>query len=174
MNSNGQEQKISIFDLDMLVFDFDGVFTDDLVTIHQDGTESVTCSRTDSLGISKLLKYLELNSLNVDIFVLSTETNPVVNARCKKLSLSAYSGIQNKSDFLKIRSSETGRLLTRTLYVGNDLNDLEAMSLCSYSYAPANAHPQIKLKSTKTFESNGGAGFVRELIEYLVPDLWTS
>jgi N-acylneuraminate cytidylyltransferase len=174
MNSNGQEQKISIFDLDMLVFDFDRVFTDDLVTIHQDGTKSVTCSRTDSLGISKLLKYVELNRINVDIFVLSTETNPVVNARCKKLSLSAYSGIQNKSDFLKNRSLETGRLLTRTLYVGNDLNDLEAMSLCSYSYAPANAHPQIKLKSTKTFETSGGAGFVRELIEYLVPDLWAS
>ena len=59
MNSNGQEQKVSIFDLDMLVFDFDGVFTNDLVTVHQDGSESVTCSRTDSLGISKLLKYLE-------------------------------------------------------------------------------------------------------------------
>ena len=174
MDSNGQEQKFSIFDLDMLVFDFDGVFTDDLVTVHQDGTESVTCSRTDSLGISKLLKYVDSNSLNLDIFVLSTETNPVVSARCKKLNLSAYSGIQNKSDFLKTRSSDTGRLLTRTLYVGNDLNDFEAMSLCSYRYAPANAHPQIKLISTKTFESSGGAGFVRELIEYLVPDLWTS
>ncbi len=158
----------------MLVFDFDGVLTDDLVLAHQDGSESVSCSRADSLGISQLKKYVDTHDLNLKIMVVSTETNPVVESRCKKLQIDCFPGVHNKGYFLKNYTSDHGLLLSKTLFVGNDLNDLEAIKLSRYSFAPANADPRIKEIVTKVFKSLGGKGFVREVIEYLVPELWDS
>ena len=42
-----------------LVFDFDGVFTDNKVYIDQDGKESVSCTRSDGLGLDIIRKYIE-------------------------------------------------------------------------------------------------------------------
>ena len=156
----------------MLVFDFDGVFTDDLVIVHEDGSESVACSRTDSLGISRLYKYIKAHNLKLKLLVVSTETNSVVKARCKKLKIDSFTGVLDKANFLKEYSAESSLSLSKTLYVGNDLNDLPAIKLVPYSFAPANADPRIKENVTKVFDSFGGNGFVREVIEYLVPDLW--
>ena len=174
MNSISREEKVNIFDLEMVVFDFDGVFTDDLVTVNQDGVESVTCSRRDSLGISRLFSYLLENKLVLPIFVVSTETNPVVSTRCEKMRIESFIGIQNKAEFLLSYSAQTGKSLNRTLYVGNDMNDLGAMKIVSHSFAPANADERVKAQVTKVFETSGGRGFVRDVVEYLVPDLWES
>ena len=67
----------------VIVFDFDGVFTDGKVTVSQDGTESVVCSRKDSLGIN-LLKEKRIRSV-----VISKEKNPVVMKRCEKMGIDA-------------------------------------------------------------------------------------
>src|SRR5262245_31586775 len=64
--------------IDLVVFDFDGVFTDNRVLVSLDGEESVTCHRGDGLGIS------QLRQKNIPLVVLSTETNSVVTARCRK------------------------------------------------------------------------------------------
>lgn len=172
MNSISQEEKVNIFELEMIVFDFDGVFTDDLVSVNQDGIESVTCSRRDSLGISRLFSYQLEKKLDLAIFVVSTETNPVVSTRCAKMKIQSYLGIQNKAKFLLSYSAQTGKSLNRTLFVGNDMNDLDAMKIVSHSFAPANADERVKLQVTKVFENSGGSGFVRDVVEYLVPDLW--
>jgi hypothetical protein len=66
--------------IDLVVFDFDGVFTDNRVLVSSDGMESVICDRGDGHGISRLRR------LGIPLAVLSTETNPVVAARCQKLS----------------------------------------------------------------------------------------
>jgi YrbI family 3-deoxy-D-manno-octulosonate 8-phosphate phosphatase len=172
VNPIAQNKKVNLFDLDMLIFDFDGVFTNDQVTVHQDGEESVTCSRTDSLGISRLFRYLENRGIKLKLLVVSTETNPVVVKRCEKLKIDSHTGVLDKSSFLKQYSRENNLSLTRALYVGNDLNDLQAIKLVPYSFAPANADFRIKQTVTKVFDSYGGSGFVREVVEYLVPDLW--
>jgi len=43
-----------------IVFDFDGVFTDNTVLVNQDGVESVRCSRADGLGIEAVQHLVEL------------------------------------------------------------------------------------------------------------------
>ena len=68
-------------DVDLLVLDFDGVMTDDRVLVDQHGIESVACHRGDGWGIARL------RDAGVPIVVLSTETNPVVAARCEKLRI---------------------------------------------------------------------------------------
>ena len=43
-----------VLDLVLVVFDFDGVFTDNAVYVFQDGTEAVRCSRGDGIGLREL------------------------------------------------------------------------------------------------------------------------
>src|SRR3954468_23304923 len=76
--------------LEALVMDFDGVHTDNRVQVDQDGHESVACSREDGLGLEQLRK------TGLPMLVLSKERNPVVLARCKKLQLPCFSGIEAK------------------------------------------------------------------------------
>ena len=74
----------------LLVFDFDGVMTDNSVLVFQDGSEAVICSRGDGMGITLLRK------AGFPMLVLSTEENPVVMARCRKLHLECMHGIEDK------------------------------------------------------------------------------
>ena len=150
---------ISLYDIDALVFDFDGVLTNNLVHLDQDGKEWVSCSRADGLAFDVLRK------LNKPAFILSTEKNPVVSARAKKLKIQALQGISNKVDAL-INLVETNNFhFENILYVGNDLNDYRVMQLCGYTACPADSHEKIKQLSTITLKTNGGDGVVRELLE---------
>ena len=73
--------KIDIRSFHTLVFDFDGVFTDNSVYISHDGIESVKCHRSDGLGISKLKSLKIPLSLNIGFIskkfeVLNQSSNP--------------------------------------------------------------------------------------------------
>jgi len=151
--------KISINDIDALIFDFDGVLTNNLVHLDQDGKEWVSCSRADGLAFDVLRK------LNKPAFILSTEKNPVVSARANKLKIQALQGIENKVDTLTGLAESNGFKIERILYVGNDLNDYRIMQLCGYIICPADSHEKIKQISTVTLKTNGGNGVVRELLE---------
>ena len=82
-----------------LVMDFDGVFTDNHVVVFQDGREAVICDRGDGWGIGKLKK------TGLPVLILSTETNPVVQARANKLGLPCIQGQADKGHALRAPGS---------------------------------------------------------------------
>ena len=43
-------------DVDLIVYDFDGVMTDNRVWVNEDGVESVAVNRGDGLGVSMIKK----------------------------------------------------------------------------------------------------------------------
>jgi 3-deoxy-D-manno-octulosonate 8-phosphate phosphatase (KDO 8-P phosphatase) len=153
------QKKILLDDIDAFIFDFDGVLTNNLVHLDESGKEWVTCSRADGLAFDVLQK------LKKPTFILSTERNPVVSARAKKLKVPVIQGITNKVDTLVSLSETKGFDLNRVLYVGNDLNDFPVMQMCGYAICPADAHPQIKELATVVLGCSGGTGVVRELLE---------
>jgi YrbI family 3-deoxy-D-manno-octulosonate 8-phosphate phosphatase len=150
---------IELEKLDALVFDFDGVLTDNRVLLDQNGKEFVYCSRGDGLGFDVLRK------LKKPVFILSTEENSVVTARGDKLRVSVIQGVNNKVDALQELATKENVSLDKVLYIGNDLNDYYAMSLCGYSACPADSHASIKQLANITLKTKGGAGVVRELLE---------
>ena len=88
MVKKGLLQFDAINDLtEKIIFDFDGIFTDNNVLINQDGIETVKCSRADGLGLDILKKFIDKKNWNLDYFILSTEKNPVVMSRAKKLKI---------------------------------------------------------------------------------------
>jgi 3-deoxy-D-manno-octulosonate 8-phosphate phosphatase (KDO 8-P phosphatase) len=154
------KNKIILLDqVDAFIFDFDGVLTNNLVQIDENGKESVSCSRADGLAFDVLRK------LNKSVYILSTEKNPVVKARAKKLKILAIQGISDKVETIKNLVDKNNYNLKNILYMGNDLNDYLVMQLCGYTVCPADSHIKIKEISKKILTTNGGNGVVRELLE---------
>ena len=150
--------------LRLLVFDFDGVFTDNAVWVREDGAEIVRCSRFDGMGLSVLRQA----GVAPEMLVLSTEENPVVSARCRKLKLRVIQGVADKGARLRELSVELGIPLAETGYVGNDVNDIECLRLVGLPIVVADAHPDVlplgRLRTTRL----GGHGAVREICDLLL------
>ena len=161
---------LQLIDIQLIAFDFDGIFTDDKVYIDENGKESVACSRFDSLGVAKLKQEIAAQNLKTQVIVISTETNPVVLARCEKMKLQAFTGVIDKAQFIENFAKSNHLDLELSLYAGNDLNDFSAMILFGARFAPANAHPKIKKIATNNLKSYGGNGFVREILEIIAPE----
>jgi 3-deoxy-D-manno-octulosonate 8-phosphate phosphatase (KDO 8-P phosphatase) len=145
--------------LDAIFFDFDGVLTDNKVYISQNGSESVCCSRADGLAFDVLRK------TNLRLFIISRETSPVVKARAAKLKISAAQTVTSKVDLCRQLARKEKFSLRRALFVGNDLNDYDAMRLCGYSACPADSHPAIKKIAQIVLKTKGGQGVVSEVLE---------
>jgi len=154
--------KILIDNIDALVFDFDGVLTNNLVYLSQTGEESVACSRADGLAFDVLRK------INKPTFILSTEESSVVAMRAKKLKVPLVQGVSDKVKAIKELVDENHYNLKNILYVGNDLNDYLVMQLCGYSACPADSHPKIKEVSKYILNTKGGNGVIRELLEQVL------
>ena len=150
---------MTLDDIDVFIFDFDGVLTNNYVYLDQNGIESVACSRADGLAFDVLRR------LNKPSFILSTEKNRVVEARAQKLQISVLQGAENKVLGIKEIIKKENCKLENVLYVGNDLNDYLVMSICGFTACPADSHEKIKQISNIVLKTNGGHGVVRELLE---------
>jgi len=151
-----------------IFFDFDGVFTNNKVYVNENGEESVRCDRADGLGIDILRGFLKTKKIPLDYFILSKERNKVVEARAKKLRVPCIYGVDDKASYLIEHFKNNKALLDGVVYVGNDLNDLQAMKISGFSYAPKDAHPLITQSAQFVMPRNGGDGFVRAVIEHLI------
>lgn len=143
----------------LIVFDFDGVFTDNAVYITQDGVESVRCWRSDGLGLSRI------RSAGVQAFIISTEVNPVVSARAQKLKLSCKQGIEDKAAAILATCAELDILPEQTMFVGNDINDIPAFKSIGMPVAVADAYPEVYPYVLYRTQRPGGMGAVREICD---------
>jgi YrbI family 3-deoxy-D-manno-octulosonate 8-phosphate phosphatase len=147
----------------MLVLDFDGVMTDDRVWVDQNGNETVAASRSDGMGLELLRK-----KTDIEVFVLSKESNPVVAARCKKLNIPVFQNVDQKSKSIKELINQNKINPSDVVYVGNDVNDLECFPLVGFSAAPRDAFVSVKRSADIVLEHPGGFGAVREICELLI------
>jgi YrbI family 3-deoxy-D-manno-octulosonate 8-phosphate phosphatase len=147
-----------------LVLDFDGVMTDDGVITFDDGREAVIANRRDGMGIEILRRHAP----DFPVCVLSTETNPVVEMRCRKLGVTSVQGLQEKSAALVDWCMEHGVDVSNVVYVGNDINDLGCMALVGCAVAPADAHELALAAAQLVLSASGGRGVVREICDLLI------
>ncbi len=148
--------------VDLIVFDFDGVMTNNLVYVNQDGVESVAANRSDGMGI------VRLRNSGIKAMVLSTETNPVVEARCKKLKLPMIQGVENKDVVLRDYLETNGYNPNNVIFVGNDINDVPCYSIVGCSIAVADAQPVASRQADIVLQHSGGYGAVREVCDLVM------
>jgi 3-deoxy-D-manno-octulosonate 8-phosphate phosphatase (KDO 8-P phosphatase) len=143
----------------LLVFDFDGVLTDNRVLVMEDGREAVFCSRSDGLAFDMF------RTVNLPVLILSTEKNKVVASRARKLRVSVIHGAKDKRQSLVEYCRRRKVNLQEVAFVGNDLNDLEVMGAVGFPICPADAHPKVLKLARVVLRAKGGFGVARELAE---------
>jgi N-acylneuraminate cytidylyltransferase len=148
--------------VDMVVFDFDGVFTDNRVWVNERGEEWVAASRGDGWGIARLL------ARGVGAMVLSTEKNHVVAARCDKLGLPYVQGADDKAQALQEIMAARNLKPENVIYLGNDVNDAPCFPLVGCALVTADAHPRARLEADLALSRPGGFGAVRELCDLII------
>ena len=146
----------------LVVFDFDGVFTDNTVYVSQDGVETVRCWRGDGLGLARL------KQAGVETAIVSTETNPIVAMRSRKLSIRCVQGCENKLAALETLAAELGVALGEIAFVGNDINDLLCLRAVGLSIVVQDAHADVADSAQYRTAAPGGRGAVREVCDAIV------
>jgi YrbI family 3-deoxy-D-manno-octulosonate 8-phosphate phosphatase len=146
----------------LVVFDFDGVFTDNHVYVFEDGREAVRCHRGDGMGIA------QLKQLGLELVILSTEVNPVVTARSRKLSVRCVQGLADKRAALLGLLETAGLTLNQVAYVGNDVNDQTCLESVGVPIVVQDAHPDVLPYALYQTRALGGKGAVREVCDLIV------
>lgn len=146
----------------LLALDFDGVLTDNRVWTDENGREMVAASRGDGFGIAALKR------AGVDVVVISKERNPVVAARCAKMQVTHFQGVDDKAGLFRRLLAERGFAPEEVIYVGNDLNDLPVFELAGWAVAVADAHPRVRRAADYVLSLPGGHGAVRELCDLIL------
>jgi YrbI family 3-deoxy-D-manno-octulosonate 8-phosphate phosphatase len=150
--------------IELLVLDFDGVLTDNRVWVSEDGYEMVAANRGDSLIMGKLMH------AGTDVVILSSEVNPVVAARARKMKVEAIHGVglEDKAavlqDLLKERKIDPACVV----YVGNDINDLPCFDEVGWAVAVADAQPEVLRAADFVTSKTGGHGAVREVCDLIL------
>lgn len=145
----------------LVVFDFDGVFTDNMVYVTQDGVESVRCWRSDGIGLTRM------RSVGVYALILSTEANPVVAVRANKLKIPCMYGLEDKAVAILETCREQGIEPAQAAFVGNDINDIPAFKAVGLPIAVADAYPEIFSQVLYRTAKPGGHGAVREICDLI-------
>lgn len=151
----------AILRLRLIAFDFDGVFTDNKVFVFEDGREAVRCSRADGMGLAKLLE------LGIEPMIISTEVNPVVDARSRKLDVVCFSGCGDKKTLLQTQLDAHGLVIGQAGFVGNDVNDLACLETVGLPMVVRDAHPAVLPHGLYRTMRNGGDGAVREICDLI-------
>lgn len=145
----------------LVVYDFDGVMTDNRILVNEEGIESAYVNRSDGLAIANIKK------LNIDQIIISTEQNPIVIKRATKLDIPCFSGVDNKLQTLIQYLEQNSISKDHTAFVGNDLNDKEVMEYIAFPIAPSDAYSSIRKIALFITEAKGGYGVIREIYNFL-------
>ena len=146
----------------LLVLDFDGTLTDNRVWVDESGREMVAAHRGDGMGIALIRR------AGVEVVILSTERNPVVAARARKLGVPVFQGVEDKPTVLRRLLAERGVPAEQVVYVGNDVNDVPCFPLVGFAAVPADAHPEAKRAADEVLRQRGGHGAVREVCDRIL------
>jgi N-acylneuraminate cytidylyltransferase len=158
----GQKRRPLPEQVDLVVFDFDGVMTDNRVWVNTDGEEFVAANRSDSMGVNRMRR------AGVDALVISTEVNKVVSARCKKMGVPAMQGITDKAAALREHMEKNHINPHNVVFVGNDFNDIPCFPLVGCAVVVADAELEAITASDLVLTRRGGYGAVREISDMIL------
>jgi N-acylneuraminate cytidylyltransferase len=150
--------------IDLIMCDFDGVITDNRVWVDQDGTETVAAYRSDSVRVN------DMRALGIEVMILSSEPNRVVEARARKMGVEAIHGIalNDKGRVMRDVLAQKNLKAENVIFIGNDINDLPCFEVAGWAVAVADAYPEVIHAADHVLSKAGGHGALRELCDLIL------
>ena len=98
---------------------------------------------------------------------MTSEKNPSVKMRCRKLKLPCFQISGDKLIELKKYLKENNINPKNTIYIGNDSNDLTCLNFVGHPFIVANYDISLSKDNFTILNSNGGNGAIKEVLSYL-------
>ena len=151
------------FKIKVLIMDVDGTLTDGGIYIGNGGESFKKFHVKDGYGICNILPRLGIVPV-----VITGRKSLIVKERCEELGIkNVFQGSFNKIETMQKLLDKLGVSQEEVAYIGDDMNDYEAMQMAGLRGCPGDAATEIKKISDYITESAGGSGAVREFIEWL-------
>lgn len=148
----------------LLVSDCDGVLTDGGVYYSEAGEIAKRFHLRDGMGIERLRTLA-----GIETAIVSGEASPSIEKRAEKLAIAeCHLGIKDKAALLRSIATRRGLALAALAYIGDDVNDLEAMALAGLSACPGDACADVMERAHIVCTAKGGHGALREFAEILI------
>lgn len=149
--------------IQLLICDVDGVMSDGLIYMGNNGEELKAFNVRDGYGIRCLL------TSGIEVAIITGRQSKLLEDRAKTLGITyLYQGQHNKLlayqqllDTLNLKPEQTA-------YIGDDLIDLPVMEKVGLSVAVADAHPLLTPRADYVTRIAGGRGAVRELCDLIL------
>jgi YrbI family 3-deoxy-D-manno-octulosonate 8-phosphate phosphatase len=151
-------QRIRLFATDV-----DGVLTDAGMYYAESGDEWKRFNTRDGMGIKLLQK------AGIITAIVTQERTKLVARRAEKLAIpELHQGVMDKLTVIREMADRHGLSLQQVAYIGDDVNDLEALKAVGFSASPADGMPDIVAAVDYICRKKGGEGAVREIIEMIL------
>ena len=149
-------------DIKAVALDIDGVLTDGSFLWDAHGSEQKRFHFRDVMGISRASKR------GVRFALISGERNGIVDRVASKFCIAdVHQGCSDKAAALLAFSEKSGIPLHEIAFMGDDINDLDALRIVGLPAAPADAHGKVLEVARFISKKNGGFGAVRDLLDHL-------
>jgi 3-deoxy-D-manno-octulosonate 8-phosphate phosphatase (KDO 8-P phosphatase) len=154
-------ERLSVIEL--LVFDVDGVLTQGEIVYADSGAEAKAFDVKDGLGIRVA------GGAGLQMALMTGRISPVVQRRARDLRIGeVLQRVGDKAAALRALAAEKGIPLARIAFMGDDLNDQEAMRIAGVGIAPADAVPEIRDEADLVTDAPGGRGAARQAVEAIL------
>lgn len=157
MNKSLPEQFASIRNF---VFDIDGVMTNGQLLLHSDGELLRAMNIRDGYALQLAVKK------GYSVHVISGGRGEALLKRLNGLGIQqVYLGVDDKLGCLLDCMKQLDDWRETTLYMGDDMPDIPALSAVNLPCCPQDACPEVQLISKYVSPFAGGQGCVRDVIE---------
>lgn len=156
------EQKLT--KIKTIICDVDGVLTDGKMIYAEDGNELKNFNTKDGIAAMKLKEN------NFKLIILSSGSNKtLIKNRANHINFDYVDvGIGSKKDRLEKIFFEFNINPEEALYIGDDINDIDAMNICGVKVCPCDAHKSVKDIANIILETSGGNGCLREIADKIL------
>lgn len=145
------------------IIDVDGTMTDGSVYYDNNGNEWKKFNTKDGLGL------LAIKQVGMKAIILTGRNSQATARRMEELSIQyVFQNVKNKRKFLNDFMKEHHIKKEQVAYIGDDLNDYEAMKLAGFRACPSDACEEVKNFSIYISSQKGGDGAVRDVIGHVL------
>lgn len=150
----------------LVALDVDGVLTDGRFYLSDDGRETKAFSTQDGFGIRRLL------NAGVRVAIISGRQSAAVTLRMQELGVQhVFLGCKDKVAVFDALIAELGIDAADTVYVGDDVPDLQLLQKVGTPIAVANAVQEVRDFCKISTRAGGGFGAVREVCDMVLAAL---
>lgn len=151
-------------DIKLFVCDFDGIFTNGKLTVFSDGKTSKELDYKDIMAISIIMKK------GINFAIISGENSKAIDILKEKFpQIETFQNERKKINILKQLIEKYKISPANTIYMGDDINDIDCLNYVSFPTTVPNAHNSVKnIENIYITNLSGGNGAVREIADLIL------